>query len=98
MSNNCIIIKTQAANLKKVERPGKATLFFNEQSAALEIGEDFPKPFTLTLDDGQKPYPPGRYTIDASALAIGDYGRLTVARSIKLIPLPGVVASAPAQR
>jgi hypothetical protein len=49
---NCIVIKTQAAILKKIERNGKPTLFFNEQLAAIETGEDFPRPFKLTLKEG----------------------------------------------
>jgi hypothetical protein len=58
---NCIVIKTQAATFKKIERNGKFTLFFNEQLAAIETGEDFLRPFKLTLKEGQQSYVFGRY-------------------------------------
>ena len=85
--SNCIIIKTAAATIKKIERAGKATLFFNEQNAALEVGTDFPKPFKITLGEGEQPYPPGRYQLDLASLDVGDYDALKVGRSIKLIPI-----------
>ncbi len=58
---NCIVIKMQAATLKKIERNGKPTLFFNEQLAAIEMGEDFLRPFKLTLKEGQQLYAFGCY-------------------------------------
>jgi hypothetical protein len=84
---NCIVIKTQAATLKKIERNGKPTLFFNEQNAAIETGEDWPKPFKLTLKEGQQPYPPGRYQLDAASLEVGDFDSLKVGRNVVLLPL-----------
>lgn len=89
---NCIVIKTQAATIKKIERAGKPTLIFNEQSAAIETGDDFPKPFKLTLGDGEQPYPPGRYMLDVASLDVGDFQALKVGRSVKLIPLPPQLA------
>lgn len=87
MNNNCIIIKTAAATIKKIERNGKPTLYFNEQSAALEVGNDFPKPFKLTLGEGEQPYAPGRYTLDLASLDVGDYEALKVGRNVKLVPI-----------
>lgn len=89
---NCIVIKTQAATIKKIERNGKPTLFFNEQSAAIETGDDFPKPFKLTLGEGEQPYPPGRYLLCPSSLDVGDFQSLKVGRNVKLIPLPAALA------
>ncbi|MGH8075954.1 MAG: single-stranded DNA-binding protein [Lysobacter sp.] len=91
---NCIVIKTQAATIKKIERNGKPTLFFNEQSAAIETGDDFPKPFKLTLGEGEQPYAPGRYLLDTSSLDVGDFQSLKVGRNVKLIPLPAAAAGA----
>ncbi len=85
---NCIVIKTQAATLKKIERNGKPTLFFNEQLAAIETGEDFPRPFKLTLKEGQQPYAPGRYQLDASSLEVGDFDSLKIGRNVALIAMP----------
>ncbi|MEG3191619.1 single-stranded DNA-binding protein [Lysobacter sp. D1-1-M9] len=90
---NCIVIKTQSATIKKIERNGKPTLYFNEQSAAIETGDDFPKPFKLTLGEGDQPYPPGRYLLDPSSLDVGDFQALKVGRNVKLIPLPSATAS-----
>lgn len=84
---NCIVIKTQAAKIKKIERNGKPTLFFNEQQAAIENGEDFPKPFMLTLNEGEQPYPPGRYMLETSSLDVGDFQALKVGRGVRLISL-----------
>ncbi len=58
---NCIVIKMQAATFKKIERNGKFTLFFNEQLAVIEMGEDFPCPFKLMLKEGQQLYVFGCY-------------------------------------
>jgi hypothetical protein len=91
---NCIVIKTQASTLKKIERSGKPTLYFNEQSAAIETGDDFPKPFKLTLGEGEQPYPPGRYMLDVSSLDVGDYQALKVGRSVKLVALPAAAVKA----
>lgn len=84
---NCIVIKTQAATMKKIERNGKPTLYFNEQTAAIETGEDFPRPFKLTLKEGQQPYPPGRYQLDIVSLEVGDFEALKVGRNVVLTPI-----------
>jgi hypothetical protein len=88
MTTNFIVIKTQAATLKKIERNGKPTLFFNEQTAAIETGDDFPRPFKLTLKDGQQPYPPGRYQLDVSSCEVGDFDSLKIGRNVVLLPMP----------
>lgn len=58
---------------------------FNEQSAAIEAGEDFPRPFKFNLEENQKPYPPGRYVLDSASLMVGDFDSLKVGRRISLI-------------
>jgi hypothetical protein len=85
---NAIVIKTAASTLKKIERNGKPTLYFNEQNAAIETGEDFPKPFKLTLGEGEQPYAPGRYVLDVASLDVGDFNALKVGRNVRLIRLP----------
>jgi hypothetical protein len=52
MTTNCIVIKMQAATLKKIECNGKFILFFNEQLAVIETGEDFVRLFKLMFKDG----------------------------------------------
>ena len=85
---NCIIIKSGTATPRAIKRKDGTQVIFNEQKAAIEKGEDFPVPFTLSLGDGQPPYPPGRYLLDVSSLEVGDFDALKVSRRIALVPVP----------
>lgn len=91
---NCIIIKTGAAHPRAIKRKDGTQVIFNEQKAAIECGEDFPKPFTINLGDGQPPYPPGKYLLDVSSLEVGDFDSLKVGRRIALVPIPAATAKA----
>jgi hypothetical protein len=93
---NCIIVKTQAAKIKKIERAGRPTLHFNEQECAFEVGTDFPKPFKITLGEGEQPYPPGRYTFDIASFEVGDYESPRFGRDVKLVRLPDAPAASKA--
>lgn len=85
---NCIVIKSGTATPRLIKRKDGTQMIFNEQRAAIELGEDFPLPFTINLQDNQPPYPPGRYLLDPSSLEVGDFDSLRVARRINLIPAP----------
>ncbi len=85
---NCIIIKSGTATPRVIKRKDGTQVIFNEQKAAIEKGEDFPVPFTISLGDGQPPYPPGRYLLDVSSLEVGDFDALKVSRRIALVPVP----------
>ena len=85
---NCIIIKSGTATPRAIKRKDGTQVIFNEQKAAIEKGEDFPVPFTISLVDGQPPYPPGRYLLDVSSLEVGDFDALKVSRRIALVPVP----------
>lgn len=85
---NCIIIKSGTATPRAIKRKDGTQVIFNEQKAAIEKGEDFPVPFTISLGDGQPPYPPGRYLLDVSSLEVGDFDALKVSRRIALVPVP----------
>ena len=85
---NCIIIKSGTAAPRAIKRKDGTQVIFNEQKAAIEKGEDFPVPFTISLGDGQPPYPPGRYLLDVSSLEVGDFDALKVSRRIALVPVP----------
>lgn len=91
---NCIIIKTGTAMPRAIKRKDGTQMIFNEQKAAIECGEDFPRPFTINLGDGQPPYPPGKYLLDVSSLEVGDFDSLKVGRRIALIPIPASTAAA----
>ena len=85
---NCIIIKSGTATPRAIKRKDGTQVIFNEQKAAIEKGEDFPVPFTISLGDGEPPYPPGRYLLDVSSLEVGDFDALKVSRRIALVPVP----------
>ena len=85
---NCIVIKSGTATPRLIKRKDGTQMIFNEQRAAIELGEDFPLPFTINLQDGQAPYPPGRYLLDPSSLEVGDFDSLKVSRRINLMPAP----------
>lgn len=91
---NCIIIKSGTATPRVIKRKDGTQVVFKEQRAAIETGEDFPKPFTINLGDDQPPYPPGKYLLDVSSLEVGDFDSLRVGRRIYLIPIPTTTASA----
>lgn len=77
-------------------RDGKPAVSFNEQKVAIIRPNDFPLPFTITLDDGQQPYQEGVYDLCPSSLESGKYGGLQFGRRIKLLtpaPKPGISAS-----
>lgn len=90
---NCIIIKSGTATPRAIKRKDGTQVIFNEQKAAIEKGEDFPVPFTISLGDGQPPYPPGRYLLDVSSLEVGDFDALKVSRRIALVPVPTAAKS-----
>lgn len=85
---NCILIKSGTSTPRAIKRKDGTQVVFNEQKAAIEKGEDFPLPFTISLGDGQPPYPPGRYLLDVSSLEVGDFDALKVGRRIALVPVP----------
>lgn len=85
---SCIVVKSGNAVPRLVKRKDGTQVIFNEQRAAIEKGEDFPRPFTINLQDGQPPFPPGRYLLDASCLDVGDFDSLKIARRVELIRLP----------
>lgn len=85
---SCIVIKTGVATPRLIKRKDGTQVIFNEQRAAIEKGEDFPRPFTINLQDGQSAFPPGRYLLDVSCLDVGDFDALRISRRIELIPIP----------
>ncbi|WMT17218.1 single-stranded DNA-binding protein [Serratia fonticola] len=58
----------------------------SEQSAYIYLGGDYPELFKITLDEGQKAYPVGLYSLSETSLYIGQFNKLTVGR-IKLVPI-----------
>jgi hypothetical protein len=91
---NHITIKSGTASPRIIKRKDGTQMIFKEQRAAIETGEDFPKPFTINLGDDQPPYPPGKYLLDVSSLEVGDFDSLKVGRRIALVPIPAATAAA----
>lgn len=90
----CIIIKSDAVHTREIPARGdRAKITFREQKAAIEKGEDFPVPFNVQLADDQRPYPPGRYSLDLASLEVNEYGSLKMGRRVALVPLPAAVAA-----
>ena len=86
---NTIIVRSINTSVKTIPARGdRAQMQFTEQTAAIDVGEEFPRPFKLTLEPDQKPYAPGHYCIDPASLVVNKYDALELGRRIKLLPLP----------
>lgn len=91
---NSILVKSANSSVRTITRKNGEKMHFTEQQAAIETGDDFPRPFRITLDDGQQPYAPGRYYVDPVSFDVGQYGDLAVGRRVKLVPLPAASTKA----
>lgn len=67
------------------EKRGALTL--RSQVAFAHIGGRFPVEMSLSLQEGDAPYPAGKYFLDASSFEVGQYDRLGFARNLVLIPI-----------
>lgn len=85
---NAIVIKTAASAVRTITKRDGTKISFTEQTAAIDCGDDFPRPFRFNLDEGQQPYKPGRYYIDPSSFEVGDFDALKIGRRVKLLELP----------
>lgn len=65
-------------------RDGKPALTFRTQKAAIVRENDFPLPFTISLQDDQAGYAPGEYDVAAASLEADKYDGLKFARRIVL--------------
>lgn len=97
--NSYIIVKSDAVQTRTIPAKGdRAAMHFREQKAAVETGEDFPQPFNISLEDDQRPYPPGAYQLCLSSVEVNQYGGLAMRRRVKLVPVevakPAAIASA----
>lgn len=83
-----IEIKSVDVNVKSgtSKRTGKP-YSIREQVGYLHVeGEAYPVRCVLQLGDEQEGYAPGLYDT-ASELAVGDFGRLSVSRGLRLVPV-----------
>lgn len=85
---NHIVVKSDAVETRRIPAKGdRKEIAFREQKAAIETGEDFPQPFNITLDDDQRPYPPGLYQLDLSSIEVNEWKGLKFGRRVKLVPM-----------
>ncbi len=57
-------------------KDGKPPRTLYEQTAYAYLGGKFPVEMKLSLDEGQPPYAPGRYTLHCSSFLVNGYGNL----------------------
>lgn len=77
--------------LREVKSQKTGQLYFI-QSAALESGLDFPKPFDIMHDDWKKAYVPGEYTFAPDAVYVDRNGRLAISPRLLALVKPAAVA------
>lgn len=68
-------------------KDGKVSYTTRKQRARMEVG-GFAYPFDVRIEDGQKPYPEGNYTLDVGAMlavnkGVASLGKFTVLRPLK---------------
>lgn len=91
---NLILIKSANSAVRTINKRDGTKISFNEQTAAIECGEEFPRPFKVTLEENQKPYQPGYYYVDPASFVVNKYDSLELGHRVKLLPMP---APAPAK-
>lgn len=93
MSQRVTITSAVVTTKEGVSKKNGQGYSMREQQAYLHIpGLDFPQSFSLNLGRDQPPYQPGEYTVDAP-LRVGEYGRLDVARDLRLAPVVRAAAA-----
>ena len=69
----------------KDDKPGRKIF---EQSAYVYLGDKFPVKMKLFLDDGQKPFDEGLYTLCESSFLVNAYGGLELRKfGIEIKPM-----------
>jgi len=61
------------------QRTGKAYTI-REQEAYVDLGGVYPALFNFNLEDGQHPYPAGKYRIHPASFKINNFGQVSVGR------------------
>lgn len=79
------IVEINQNDMKVKERSGvsaKTGKNYNirEQPAYISTGGIYPVAFKINLEDGQPPYPAGKYTLHPSSVEVNGYGRLSFGR------------------
>jgi len=89
--NSDMKVQILSANVIAKDIPAKgdrAAMSFREQQAAIVRDDGFPKPFRISLQHGQYPYPPGFYTFTTDSFVTDEYERIKFGRNVALEPIP----------
>lgn len=70
----CVDIRTTKP---KDDKPARKIY---EQVAYVYLGGKFPTQMKLSLDEDQKPYPAGMYTVESSSYVVNNFGSLELKR------------------
>ena len=91
------IANEKPADKSGTNKDGKPYRFVRQKAYA-HVGDLYPLPLDISIDweNGQKPYEPGRYTVDAKTFVKGEYG-IQFGRYYVLNPIPQGQAQAPKQ-
>lgn len=58
------------------------------QTGYADMGKRYPSEVRIRLEDGDKPFPPGEYTIDfEKSVFVGAFDRLALSEELVLVPL-----------
>jgi hypothetical protein len=90
-----IEILSATVNTKKgtSAKTGKPYEMRDQDAALHDTGAKYPRECKWPLARDQQPYAPGVYVV-GNALAVGDFGRLQLARDLVLVEAPRATASA----
>ena len=84
-------VLVKSTHLREV-RSAKTGKVYYVQTAALDAGDDFPKPFDVLHDDAKKAYPVGAYSFAPDAVYVSRDGKLSV--SARFVPIAGTAKAA----
>jgi len=79
--------KVDVRELPANEKRGALKLY--SQRAYAHTGGKFPVETTISLEEGQPPYVPGKYYPHASSFKVGQFDRLEFDRQMILVPFEG---------
>lgn len=82
-------------NASRVKVGGAEKFDVTQQEALLHTSDGQVRKIKLNLEEGQQGYPVGEYTISDESLTVDAYGRVSLARNIKLVPMKQALSALP---
>jgi len=84
-----IVIKSAEVTSREIPNATTGRSFIARSQAAILRGSEEVKKFALPLSDGVVSYDPGEYELSSESFTVDAYGRLALARSLKLEKVVG---------